>query len=193
MSNMAEFFSAALMLFMGFGQTAMPTQWKDPGYANLVWIQSPHFDARPPGTIVDTVVLHSTVTPTLEETTKWFQNPKAEVSAHFTIGKDGSIVQNVSTFDRAWHAGVSKDIMGREKVNAFSVGIELVNLNDGKDPYPQQQVLVTRFLIGHLKKRFPLRYITSHEYIAQPFGRKSDPRNFPWHQLNDLGLELVHR
>ena len=172
--------------------TQMPVAWQDPGYAKLVWIQSPHFDERPPGTVVDTVVLHSTVTPTLEATTRWFQNPQSQVSSHFTIGRDGSIVQNVSTFSRAWHAGVSKDMLGREKVNAFSIGIELVNLNDGKDPYPPEQVLVTKFLISHLKKRFPLQYITSHEYVAQPFGRKSDPRAFPWPDLSDLGLQMIY-
>src|SRR5437764_2833934 len=114
----------------------MPSPWVDPGFAKLIWVQSPNFDRRPDNTVIDTIVLHSTVIPTLEATTQAFYNPKSEVSSHFTIGKDGSIVQNVSTFKRAWHAGVSKDVEGRQHVNDFSIGIEMVNLNDGKDPYP---------------------------------------------------------
>jgi len=171
----------------------MPNPWVDPGYAKLIWVQSPNYNRRPDDTVIDTIVLHSTVIPTLEATTRAFYDPKSQVSSHFTIGKDGSIVQNVSTFQRAWHAGVSKDSLGRENVNNFSIGIELVNLNDGKDPYPQAQIEVLRFLILEMKRRFPtLRYIVSHEYIAQPHGRKSDPKGFPWQELNGLGMELVH-
>lgn len=170
----------------------MPQPWRDPGFAEIIWVQSPHFDRRAEGSPVDTIVLHSTVTPTLEATTRWFMSPEAKVSAHFTIGKDGSIVQHVSTFYRAWHAGVSKDSSGRESVNHFSIGIELVNLNDGKDPYPDAQVQALRFLIPVLQRRFPeLRSITSHAFIAQPPGRKSDPREFPWERVDGFGLQIV--
>lgn len=166
------------------GPDPMPATWVEPGWNKLAWIQGPHCDRRPDGVQPDTIVLHATVSPTLESTTKWFQAPESRVSAHFTVGKDGSIVQNVSTFDRAWHAGVSRDIEGREGVNAFSIGIEIVNLNDGKDPYPEPQMQVVENLIGMLLRRFPgIRFITSHEYIAQPKGRKSDPKGFDWSRL----------
>lgn len=181
----------ALML-QGDGKSPMPSPWKDPGYMKIAWIQSPNYGPRPAGYDVDTVVIHSTVIPTLEKTTEAFQRVASQVSAHFTIGKDGSIVQNVSTFDRAWHAGVSTDHFGRQNVNHFSVGIELVNLNDGKDPYPQAQLDALRAIIAVLKRRFPIKQLTSHEYIAKPFGRKNDPTNFPWNKLKDLGLPLYY-
>lgn len=176
---------------MLIGPDKMPSPWVDPGYNRLVWIQTPNCDLRPKDAVVDTIVVHSTVNPTLQNTTEWFQNPKAQVSSHFTIGKDGSIVENVSIFNRAWHAGASKDVEGREHVNNFSIGIELVNLNDGKDPYPPAQIQVLHNLIGYLKHCFPLKYITSHEYIAAPHGRKTDPKGFPWQTLSDLGLTIV--
>jgi N-acetylmuramoyl-L-alanine amidase len=177
-------------LQQGDGKSAMPSPWRDPGYMKLVWIQSPNFDARPEGYIVDTVVIHSTVIPTLEKTTEAFQRPASKVSAHYSIGKDGSIVQNVSTFDRAWQAGVSTDHFGRSNVNHFSVGIELVNLNDSKDPYPQAQLDALHAILVVLKRRFPIKQLTSHEYIAKPYGRKSDPTIFPWEKLKDLGLPM---
>ncbi len=170
----------------------MPKPWVDPGFHELIWVQSPNYGSRPKDVNVDTIVVHSTVIPTLEETTAAFCRVKSQVSAHFTIGKDGSIVENVSTFARAWHAGVSKDKEGRQNVNNFSVGIELVNLNNGKDPYPEKQVLSLRYLILALKRRFPLKYVTSHEYIAVPQGRKTDPLGFPWKSLEGMDLELVH-
>jgi N-acetyl-anhydromuramyl-L-alanine amidase AmpD len=174
------------------GPDKMPAPWKDPGYNQLVWIQSPNCNLRPAGTVVDTIVLHSTVNPTLQNTTDWFQTEKSQVSSHYTIGKDGSIVQNVSGFNRAWHAGVSKDIEGRGNVNNFSIGIELVNLDDGKDPYPPPQVQAFRNLVLTLKRRFPFKYIVSHEYIAVPHGRKVDPKGYHWDTLEGLGLQLVH-
>lgn len=172
------------------GPDKMPSPWVNPGYNRLLWIQSPHCDLRPETAAVDTIVLHSTVNATLQETTEWFQNPTSKVSSHFTVGKDGSIIQNVSTFNRAWHAGVSKDAEGRAHVNDFSIGIEMVNLNDGKDPYTPAQIQVVHNLIAWLKHCFPLKYIVSHEYIAVPHGRKSDPKAFPWDSMRDLGLTI---
>ncbi len=176
---MLEAFAAFL-----FGPDAMPNPWRDPGFNRIAWIQGPHCDRRDPALVVDTIVLHATVNPSAESTTKWFLNLESKVSSHYTVGKDGSIIQHVSTFDRAWHAGVSKDVEGREKVNGFSVGIEIVNLNDGKDPFTESQYQVIDNMIGMLIRRFPtMKYITSHEFIAQPKGRKSDPKAFDWSRL----------
>jgi len=173
----------------------MPAEkdWKDPGYLNIVWIQSPNCDKRSKSAIVDTIVVHSTAIPSLEKTTEVFQRSKENpVSAHFTIGKDGSIVQNVSTFDRAWHAGVSKDAAGRPSVNQYSIGIELVNLDDGKDGYPEPQLMALCGIIAEMKRRFPIKQIVSHEFIAIPPGRKIDPAAFPWKRLAYLGLPMYY-
>jgi len=178
----------AVCMSMG-QQTAMPSPWRDPGFAKLIWVQSPNFGERPSQAVVDTVVVHSTANASLEGTTRWFCHPESQVSAHFTIGKDGSIVQHVSTFSRAWHAGKSV-LDGKENLNDFSLGIELVNLNDGKDPYPEAQTTALRFLIGAMRRRFDLKVITSHEHVALPHGRKSDPLNFPWKELEGLGLRI---
>ncbi len=168
-------------------------EWKPPGYARLVWEQSPNFGPRPKDAAIDTVVLHHTASPTLGGVVRWFANPESRVSAHFTVGKDGSIVQHVSTFSRAWHAGVSRDHLGRENLNNFSIGIEMVNIGDGKDPWTKEQVEVVGFLIRAMKRRFPeIRVVTSHEFVAVPKGRKPDPKSFPWKALEHLGLELVY-
>lgn len=52
-------------------------------------------------------------------------NP-AQVSVHFVIERDGSIVQLVPTNRRANHAGAS-NYHGRAGCNGFSIGIEIVN------------------------------------------------------------------
>ena len=174
---------------------SLPKPWKEPGHLHVVWIQSPNYNARAGGIAdVDGIIVHSTVIPTLETTTVAFSRGepanKNPVSATFTIGKDGSIVQNVSTFGRAWHAGTSVGPDGRKNLNGNTIGIELVNLNDGKDPYPEAQLQALRGIIATMIRRFPIKYLASHEYIAQPPGRKNDPKAFPWERLRDFGLPI---
>jgi N-acetyl-anhydromuramyl-L-alanine amidase AmpD len=137
------------------------------------------------------VVLHATVFESLHQTVRHFCRQASRVSAHYVIGKEGGIVQCVSVFRRAWHAGESRDAEGRPKVNDFSLGIELVNRNDGFDPFPQEQTDALCALIRSLSRRFPLTRVTSHACIALPPGRKTDPKGFPWQTLAASGLKVV--
>lgn len=147
---------------------------------------SPNFDERPLGIEVDTVVLHATVLATMVEVEKHFADPQTKVSAHFTIDRDGSIVRHVALDKRAWHAGVSRMPDGRENVNHFSIGIELVNLNDGVDPYPAEQLAALKTLIKEVAAAHPIKFIVPHHEIAVPSGRKDDPKGFDLSSLAEL-------
>ena len=142
---------------------------------DIQWRPSPNFEARPAGTVIDTVVLHANVLDSLEATCEHFSRPSSQVSCHYTIGRDGTIVQHVLESDRAFHAGESRMADGRGGVNAFSIGIELVNLNDGVDPYPAAQFDALRRLLSEISSRHQIRNVVSHAEIAMPPGRKSDP------------------
>ena len=139
---------------------------------------SPNCDKRPDGVVIDTVVLHATVFDTIEEVVETFGNPASRVSAHYTIDRDGSVVCHVPEELRAWHAGQSRMKDGREGVNDFSIGIELVNLNDGVDPFPPTQILALRMVLKGIIARHPIREIVTHYECAFPPGRKSDPAGF---------------
>lgn len=154
------------------------------------YIPSPNVDDRPNPEDVSCIVLHSTVIPTTEDTVKVFLDPKREVSAHFVVGKDGQVIQMVPVQKRAWHAGESI-LEDRPRVNEFSVGIEMVNLNDGIDPYPDAQIHAVAGIIRFLRSRYeiPDSRIVSHEKIALPAGRKSDPANFDFARLFQLAKE----
>jgi N-acetylmuramoyl-L-alanine amidase/AmpD protein len=166
-------------------------QFVPPGRNEVAWAASPHFDARPDGAVVDTIVLHHTAGTSLAGTVAWFSSPESEVSAHFTVGRDGSIVQHVSTYQRAWHAGASRDALGRTGVNAFSVGIEIDHPGTAGTPYTPEQVEAVAHLVAAMTVRFPIRQITSHMGIATPAGRKIDPIEYPWHTLHRFGVEIV--
>lgn len=148
-------------------------------------VASPNFDDRPPGVRVDCVVLHATVIearPSLMH----LIDPHSVVSAHYLVDRDGSVVQMIATDKRAWHAGISI-FRGVQHVNDFSVGIEMVNRNDGIDPFTNRQYFAVAHIIGLLRRKYgyviPNDRIISHAAIAVPKGRKSDPRGFDFKRL----------
>jgi LysM repeat protein len=155
----------------------------------IQWVGSPNFNKRRSPTDITAIVIHSTANNRLQGVIDWFNNPNAQVSAHYTIGKDGKIVQHVKDSDRAWHAGQSV-WKGRNSVNDYAIGIELVNLNDGQDPYPEAQHQATVALCAYLAYTYNISVddIMGHLDIALPPGRKTDPRGY---DLNRLRREVA--
>ena len=148
---------------------------------------SPNIDDRPIGTKVDCIVLHATVEPTLEGTRKIFLDNLRKVSAHFVVGREGEVLQMVPVEKRAWHAGKSV-LMGKEHVNDFSVGVEIVNLNDGKQPFTDSQYQSVAGIVRLVRSKFPVpdERIVSHAQIALPQGRKSDPLGLDFERVKAL-------
>lgn len=142
---------------------------------------------RPPGTVVDTVVLHATAGSTLAGAISTLRERR--LSYHYLIDKSDDVVKCAPTGMAAKHAGESLGPQG-EWVNRYSVGISFVNLNDGRDPYTPAQIEAARELILALRKAIPtLRHLTTHYAIAP--NRKTDPRSFPVPDLAaETGLEL---
>ena len=155
------------------------------GLPDTKFIPSPNWGVRSVGDKIDTLVIHSTVINTLEGTERAFLDDKERrVSAHYVVDRDGTTIQMVDERRTAWHAGVS-ELGGRTGVNDFSVGIELVNLNDGKDPYPEAQYQAVKRILEDLRRRWeiPDDHVVSHAAIARPVGRKSDPVGFDFARL----------
>jgi N-acetylmuramoyl-L-alanine amidase len=123
---------------------------------------------------------------TVEQVINHFADPTSKVSAHYTIDRDGTVISHVPEDKRAWHAGQSRMSDGRTCVNDFSVGIELVNLNDGIDPFPGAQIDALRELIKTINARYPIMNIIPHYECAYPPGRKSDPCGFNADWIDDL-------
>ena len=155
-----------------------------PGSPPITWVGSPNFNRRPNRNDIHAIVIHSTANSTLQGVISWFNNPQAQVSAHYTIGKDGRIVQHVRDRDRGWHAGGSvwKAV---PNVNNYGLGIELVNLNDGQDPYPEEQHQANVRLCAFLCRKHHIKPedIMGHLDIAVPKGRKTDPRAYDLERL----------
>lgn len=148
--------------------------------------RSPNHEPRPAGMIINTVVLHHTggdFGPSLN----WLMNPASGVSTHYLIDRDGSIYELVEEGREAWHAGYSLH-KGRENVNDFSIGIELVNDGDGVEPYPQRLQDALVWLLNDIKSRRGVirSDVVTHKAIRDAWklkypntpnvGTKTDPR-----------------
>jgi N-acetylmuramoyl-L-alanine amidase len=132
------------------------------------------------GVDIDTIVLHHTAMPsTAVSVGKFFQDPKSQVSSHYIVDRDGTIVRSVADSLRSWHAGKS-EFQGRSNVNNFSIGIEICNVGDGVEPYPEAQVKAVVNLTAWLAKTYNVPIpanLTRHRDIALPAGRKNDTSN----------------
>lgn len=102
-----------------------------------------------------------------------------QVSAHFLVRRGGQAIQFVDCGERAWHAGVSS-WRGRDRVNDFSIGIELEGIEDGL--FEPAQYLTLARICRALARRYPIVAVAGHEHIAP--GRKRDPgKGFDWRRL----------
>jgi N-acetylmuramoyl-L-alanine amidase len=141
--------------------------------------RSPNFGSRG-GKPIRMVVLHATVG-SARSALAWLTNPAARVSAHYVVDKTGKVYQLVEDQYAAWHAGRA-EWRGETAVNEISLGIELENANNGRDPYPDAQINALQQLIQTKVESFQIEpgMVTRHLDVALPRGRKSDPAGFPW-------------
>lgn len=87
------------------------------------WRPSPNIGGRMEPQLI---VLHETAGRLAHgNSADWLCNPRAKVSAHFTVERDGSIIQLVDCDRVAWHAGAS-EYQGRANCNGYAIGIEIV-------------------------------------------------------------------
>lgn len=171
-------------------------------------IPSPNHGARPPGTAIGLVVLHSISLPPGRcggpHIERFFCNrlsPRShpffaeiaglQVSAHFLLRRDGRLLQFVDVQLRAWHAGKSS-WRGRDNRNDDSVGIELEGL-EGR-PFTAAQYRGAARLLRALASRWPICEVVGHEHIAP--GRKRDPgHGWHWkrlaHRLQGSGIAVT--
>jgi N-acetylmuramoyl-L-alanine amidase len=176
-------FSALLVVFFPYCQSLYFYKI-DHAYP---YVASPNYDSRPFGMGINCLVLHSTAQEEIGQTISLFSNPESKVSAHFVVGKDGKVIQMVPIERWAWHAGVSQ-LNGISNVNSYSIGVEMVNRNDGHDPYPEAQYRAVAGIVRLLRTRLviPDDHIVSHAKIALPIGRKSDPVGFNFSKLRSM-------
>jgi N-acetylmuramoyl-L-alanine amidase len=146
----------------------------------------------------------------------WLTNPASKASAHYVIGRTGTVWQLVPTDKEAWHAGGPgrSSWQGKDNCNKFSIGIEMVctgevlpsganfkSVSYGKQVlktdavqceskfyqrYTELQLSAVRELVLFLIEKFPSIKEIVGHKDVSP-GRKTDPGpHFPMAQIRSL-------
>lgn len=134
--------------------------------------KSPHFtDTGSEGRRIDLLVIHSMEMEekgsTAEDCARWFQNPAAQVSAHYCIDNN-SIVQCVTEMDVAWaapganHDGIQLEHAGRARQTRA----------EWLDPYGKLMLDRSAKLAADICKRhkIPVTFLSASGLVAQRRG-----------------------
>lgn len=113
----------------------------------------------------------------------WFQNPAANVSAHYVMrSSDGEVTQMVRDDDRAWHVGSS---------NSYALGIEHEGFVDDASWYTWETYLSSARLARWLCEAHGIPVDRDHivGHVELPAQTHTDPGpHWNW----DLYMALVH-
>ncbi|WP_182418990.1 N-acetylmuramoyl-L-alanine amidase [Bartonella sp. HY038] len=161
-----------------------------PDFECAILRPSPNFNERSDNTKPHILILHYTGMNDAEAAESLLQDPASQVSCHYVVREDGTIVQMVAESKRAWHAGKSM-WQGQDDINSKSIGIEIVNQGPlGNFPdFPSLQIKAVVELCQSIINRHNVgaRYVLAHSDIAPE--RKIDPgEKFPWKDLADNGI-----
>ncbi|MGR3614991.1 MAG: N-acetylmuramoyl-L-alanine amidase [Paracoccaceae bacterium] len=154
--------------------------------AQAIWHPSPNHGPRRDGLTPQYVVLHYTAMIDAQAALQRLCDPEFQVSAHYLIGRDGTLWLMVPEHLRAWHAGAG-EWAGNTDINSRSIGIELDNRGD--HPFPARQMACLEHILRGIMHRWsiPPEGVIGHSDMAP--GRKWDPgQHFDWTRLARQGL-----
>ncbi|QRK11800.1 N-acetylmuramoyl-L-alanine amidase [Archangium violaceum] len=160
-------------------------------YAPAIWRPSPNYNARPSGTDISMIVIH-TCEGGYSGCWSWLTNSSAGASAHYVVNESGSeITQLVAETNRAWHVAASYDCslngsvmcgLNGSSVNNFSVGIEHGGYAS-QSSFPAGQIDTSAKLSCDISRdRTVVRdsyHIVAHGRL-QPYNRTDPGPNWPW-------------
>ncbi len=165
-------------------------------YAAALWRPSPNFNARPAGTQVSMVVIHS-CEGGYAGCWGYLRQSSANASAHYVVKEDGAeITQLVRESDRAWHVAAAYRCSLNDNVdcakngvstNHFSVGIEHAGYAK-QASWPASQIEASAKLTCDITRDHRIvrdrNHIVSHGRL-QPETRTDPGANWPWAQYID--------
>ncbi|MDN5724445.1 MAG: N-acetylmuramoyl-L-alanine amidase [Propionibacteriales bacterium] len=148
------------------------------------WANPANYTAanRPSSSAIDRVVIHMTQG-SYAGAISWFQNPSAQVSAHYVIrSSDGEVTQTVRHKDIAWHAG-------SWAYNQRSIGIEHEGFVDNPSWFTGAMYQASAKLVRDICNTYGIpktrERIVAHSEV--PGATHTDPgRNWNWAQYMEL-------
>lgn len=127
--------------------------------------------SRPKSHPISMIIVHVTQG-SFASAVKWFQDPLAKVSAHYTVrSSDGFIAQSVREKDIARHAG-------NWSYNQTSIGIEHEGYMDDPEYFTEAMYRSSAKLAAYLVHKYSIpadrQHVTGHDEVPNP----NDPRRY---------------
>jgi N-acetyl-anhydromuramyl-L-alanine amidase AmpD len=176
----------------------------------MIWIPSPNFDPGHQGYDMSKgfIIVHGTATPgySAQDTARDFQDPTKKVSAHYVIGRDGTVIQCVDEANSAWANGGPTGTPGiagdgvhhdawwsqfNRDPNSITISIEHSKwTHHNSDQLTDEQKRASFVLIASICERHGIPKgpataaggITGH-YSIDPVERYFCPGPYPWDEL----------
>lgn len=151
---------------------------------------SPNHGERAEGRKPDMLLLHYTGMGTAASALDWLCRVESQVSSHYLVDENGTVLQLVPEARRAWHAGKGC-WHGIGDINSMSIGIEIANAGHpgGLPEFPDAQIEAVMALCHDCIDRWAIRpeRVLGHSDTAPV--RKVDPgERFPWGRLHEAGI-----
>ena len=146
------------------------------------------FGDRATGARIELVVIHYTAMENAEAALERLCGSEFEVSAHYLVGRDGTVFRMVPEDKRAWHAGAGS-WAGRGDVNSVPSGSN--STMTACRNLPNRSWRSWKFCLADILDRHALLpwAVIGHSDMAPD--RKRDPgRHFDWRRLAEKGLSV---
>ena len=148
----------------------------------IITQQSDHHSSRG-GHSVAAIVIHATAG---TDSRAYLTRNVNGVSAHALISRDGAICRMVADTRAAHHCGYSRIVRAGSVIdratsptpNQITLGVELENLNNGKQAYPAAQLSALGWLLAQWIRIYPHARLVFHREIDTQ--GKIDPAGLTW-------------
>ncbi len=144
-----------------------PAYIKHPRYLEMnmpIWIGSPNFFKGRNNHVPMAIVVHI-MDGTLTGTDAWFLDSASSLSAHYGIGKDGTVHHYVHECDTAFHAGIVHSPTWNlydPSINPNSVTVGIEHEGRSADVWPDAQKHASAQLIAEIAHRWNIPLDRQH-------------------------------
>jgi N-acetylmuramoyl-L-alanine amidase len=153
-----------------------------PAPPQIVNLPSKHYSSRGGAAIAAIVIHHTAGT----DSRSWLVSNPRGVSAHVLIRRDGVIYRLVDDELAAHHVGYARIVAGGRLYsrssnpgpNQLTLGVELENLGDGREPYPAEQLAALGWQLVEWSRAHPQAALLFHRDIDTQ--GKTDPAGLSW-------------
>ena len=157
-----------------------------------ILVKSPNSDPRPDFGYVNTVVIHVLEESVPTDYHKQIRNPRSRFGVHYTIAPEGNLYSHVEENHRAWHTPMGILPNRIKQVNAFSIGIGL--LQTPRKPLAENsaQLATLDALLRRTMKRYVIIWFATASQVSRDIRTDYLDALFPFDQFRQYEDKFLY-